>query len=422
MAARAPRTRALSPVAAALAAVLLLGPAATAGGGAREDVGVSADVRLLAAELERTHPNLFHDLSRQEWQRAVERLATSIDTLGDDERLIELMRVAALPGVRDGHTGLYPLLPHRRRLHLLPIQLYDFRDGLHVVASPRDRRLVGKRVVAIGGVPVERVVAEVSPLIGRDNDWSRRARVPEFVLVTEVLHGLGLVFDAGSQRLSFGDGTEAVLAPVDAAEWAGEFGRGPLPRRPRPTYLSRAERDWWTASLDDGRIVHAAYTSTQSYPAFVARLRRLTARPAFRRLILDLRLNGGGNNTQYGELLALARSPRVNRRGRFVVLAGRHTFSAAGNLAADLDRSTLAIFVGEPTGGAPNQYGDATLVRLPQTGWAVRVATVYHEFGTPRDRRLAIPADLRVEPTAADFLAGRDPVLEAARRLPLNPR
>jgi hypothetical protein len=383
---------------------------------------MSADVRFLARELVRLHPSLFHDLPRREWTTAVDGLASAIGGLGPDERLVELMRLAALPGARDGHTGLYPLLPHRRPLHLLPLQLYDFRTGLHVVASLGEQGLVGKRVVAIGGVPVGRIVEAVEPLIGRDNDSSRRARMPEFVLVTEVLHGLGLVPDAGPQQVAFADGTEVTAAPVTAAEWSGSLLRRPLPRRPAPSYLARSDRDWWTAALEGGRVVHAAYNSTQAYPAFVARVRRLVAKPAFRRLILDLRLNGGGDNTQYGELLGLLRTPRVDRRGRLVVLAGRHTFSAAGNLAADIDRSTRAIFVGEPTGGAPNQYGDATLVTLPESGWSVRVATVFHEFADPDDARLAIAPDVPVEPAAADLLTGRDPALQAALRLGLNPR
>jgi hypothetical protein len=55
---------------------------------------------------------------------------------------------------------------------------------------------------------------------------------------------------------------------------------------------------------------------------------------------------------------------------------------------------------------------------LERTGLTVHVATVYWEFGPPRDRRQETPVDARVEPTAADFFAGRDPVLERALALP----
>jgi C-terminal processing protease CtpA/Prc len=104
----------------------------------------------------------------------------------------------------------------------------------------------------------------------------------------------------------------------------------------------------------------------------------------------------------------------VNRRGKLFLLIGRATFSAAGNFAADVDRSTRATLVGEPTGGGVNQYGDSETFNLPSTGWHVYVATEYVTRGKPDDKRLAVAPDVAVAPTSADFFAGRDPVLERA--------
>jgi hypothetical protein len=77
------------------------------------------------------------------------------------------------------------------------------------------------------------------------------------------------------------------------------------------------------------------------------------------------------------------------------------------------------LFVGEPSGAAPNQYGDPVPVELPAVGWTVQIAGVYWEKSTPDDRRVAIEPGVRVDLTSADFFAGRDPVLRAAlRRVP----
>ncbi len=108
--------------------------------------------------------------------------------------------------------------------------------------------------------------------------------------------------------------------------------------------------------------------------------------------------------------------PVIQRK--LVVLTGRSTFSAAGNFVADVDRGTSARIVGEPAGGAPSQWGDSTAIALERAGITVHVATSYWEFGPPGDTRLETPVDVRVEPTAADFFAGRDPVLARALALP----
>jgi C-terminal processing protease CtpA/Prc len=135
-----------------------------------------------------------------------------------------------------------------------------------------------------------------------------------------------------------------------------------------------------------------------------------------RRVVVDVRANGGGDNTSYNPLLNVLASPQVNRRGRLYLLVGRATFSAAGNFAADVDRYTKALLVGEPTGGGVNQYGDATSVTLPGTGWSVRIATEYTQRGEPGDRRLAVEPDIRVDLRSADYFAKRDPVLARALR------
>ena len=67
-----------------------------------------------------------------------------------------------LLGERDGHSGIFPLdSSHRRVLHLFPLYLYKFSDGLFVVSAPgqrgagrlegaRDRRHPGGRARAAG--------------------------------------------------------------------------------------------------------------------------------------------------------------------------------------------------------------------------------------------------------------------------------
>ena len=134
-------------------------------------------------------------------------------------------------------------------------------------------------------------------------------------------------------------------------------------------------------------------------------------------MIVDVRLNGGGDNTTYGSLTSLFGSPAVNRRGKLYLLVGRATFSAAANFAAEIDRDTRAIVVGEPTGGGVETYGDTFPVLLPTVGWTVHIAARYHERKKgPNDRRLAVEPDVRVDLTSKHYFAGKDPVLERALR------
>jgi C-terminal processing protease CtpA/Prc len=132
---------------------------------------------------------------------------------------------------------------------------------------------------------------------------------------------------------------------------------------------------------------------------------------------VDVRLNGGGDNRTYWPLTTLLSSRAVNRPGRLYLLAGRATFSAAANFAAEVERSTRAIVVGEPTGGGVETYGDTVAFGLPWLGLTAHVASRYHERKrNARDHRLAVEPDVEVDLTSAAYFAGRDPVLERALR------
>lgn len=179
--------------------------------------GADDDVRLLAAELERIHPDPYHATPRAELAAAADALAGRAEELSRDELLVELMRLTALLGERDGHSGLWPLDPgHGEPFHLLPVRLYDFADGLHVVAQVGGDDLVGSRVVAIAGRPVEEVARLVEPLVPHDNAWSLRARVPHWVTVAEVLRGLGVAGD-GAIELGVERGGSARTVTLEPA-------------------------------------------------------------------------------------------------------------------------------------------------------------------------------------------------------------
>jgi len=398
---------------------------------ARPSAGFSAaaDVRDLGDSIEQIHPAPFRSISRQRFEAEVDDLAGRAPRISRDELLVGVLRIIASLGPRNGHTGLFPGDPTNvRPLHLYPIRLYRFADGVFVVDA-EDKGLVGRRLVAVDGTPAERVFELVEPLVPHDNAWNTRGMAPHYVLTAEVLHGLGVVDTAGAADFTLessgGARAEVTLTPVPGPQYASEFadplhGHYPsvLPSAPRPLYLANGGKALWVTTLAGGRAVYVGFNAVSApAPAMLRRIRGLALAPRTRRVVVDLRLNGGGDNTTYGPLVDLFASKPVNRRGKLYLLIGRATFSAAANFAAEIDRDTRAVFVGEPTGGGVETYGDTVPVLLPSLGWYVYVASRYHERKRgPNDHRLAVAPDVRVELTSAQYFVGEDPVLERALR------
>ena len=84
--------------------------------------------------------------------------------------------------------------------------------------------------------------------------------------------------------------------------------------------------------------------------------------------------------------------------------------------AAQLERYTPAVFVGEPTGSSPNFVGETNFVELPYSKVRVSLSNLYWQNSNAQDRRTWIPPRIPVAPTFASYMAGRDPALDAALR------
>jgi Peptidase family S41 len=408
-----------------LAAALAVGAGATQRANPAP-TSAADDVRTLMQRIREIHPNPFHATREAAFQKAADDLAARAPTLSPDQLLVDLMRFTNLLGERDGHSGIFPLdSAHRRALHVFPLYLYKFSDGLFVVAAPGHGSLVGSKLLAIDGLSAEALEQQVRPLVPRDNEATRTDRFMSFMLTAEVLHGLGLRGGTGPALFTLqkpGAAAIAVtLAPVTAARYLRLMEPAfpgfvyALPRRPAPLYLRRRGQDHYVTTVAGGRAVFVGYNFTVGSTDTEARqVLRLAKRKKVRRVVVDVRLNPGGDNHTYVDLLRALRSKWVNRRGRLVVLISRSTFSAAENFITELERKTRAVFIGETSGGSPNLYGDAAGVELPTAGLNVEVAGRYWQKSFAADTRVAIEPKVTVPLSSRAFFRGKDPVLAAA--------
>lgn len=395
------------------------------------------DLEFLAREAPAQHPDFFHSLSRESWERELDALSRALPEMAPHEVVVELARIVAAVG--DGHTRLtLPLAPgvdffrgHSETppprdpallLRQLPIRLGLFEDGLFVTAvEPRNRQLYSARVVRIGGLSAEDATAAVAPTIQRDNEMGVRLRLPERLVLPEVLHARG-VTDSPDRAVFTVERTDGAEVPVtlDAVPAGESVGWAEIPQLgPGSRHLRHPERKFWLDSLPD---FHALYVrlgecsneDDETLRELAERVLEATRGERVRRVILDLRGNPGGDNSLNRPLLhALIRSEKLREPGRLFVLIDRGTFSAALMLTVDLERHTPAVFVGEPTGGKPNHFGDSRKLELPRSGLTVRISSLEWQYSSPRDDRPWVPPHLPVAVTSEDFFRGADPELAA---------
>lgn len=387
-----------------------------------------AEIATFQAFAESTHPRGPVAAADPDWRSRWQALALESGRLSDGAYFHRLRR--ALGWFRDGHTtvlpfefvgGVPPQLADGPFRLTLPMRLRVFDDGAWVVAAGGDAStLLGSRLSTIGRMSVSELMRALVVDWPGNDAWAHRWSAGALVSPA-VLQALGAI-DAPEQPISFEAAVidrqpvSHVLTPLEKnTQQLQEIERLPTPRE---VWAKKVGSGNYMRDIGDG----VAYLSLDDmddvdgkpFEVLTREVFAQLARAETRRLIVDLRRNGGGNN-YFGEALrkGIGRS-RCNQPGSLYVLIGPQTFSAAQNLANRLERETFAIFVGEPTGGAPNHYGDAQVQAGPATGITAIVSSLPWFDSYPQDQRPWILPDLPAPDTSEDWRSGRDRALETA--------
>ena len=377
------------------------------------------DLRYFAAELPKRHKNLYHATTREQFERAVAELDAAIPSLQAHQIIVRMQQLAATVG--DGHTGVH-LPPYFKRY---PLALYWFGNELRVIAAAEEyQKALGARVVKIGAMGIDEVQTRVRsclPSAENENEWYVLGTSPAFIVMAEVLHALGVVSELERAAFTFADeqGKQFTLeiSPVEVPIVGGVPALRLLPAaKVQPLYRQKPGERFWFTYLPDWQTVYVSFRGLKSgYQALAEDGRKLfqfiDSNPT-KRLVIDLRQNGGGDFFVGRKHLIqpLKKYPALNQRGSLFVIIGRATFSAAMVNAIDFRKETNATLVGEPIGERPNSYSENDEMTLPNSRLVVSYSTRYYKF-LDEDLPAVLP-DKRIDPNWADFQAGRDPVME----------
>ena len=393
------------------------------------------DLQLMAREMERTHKNLYHTVSREQFASAIAALDERIPKLERHEVIVEMAKIVAAVG--DGHTNIYPTRDARIGFRTLPVALTFFGDDLYVRAAHESQSsLVGARVLRIGEKDVREAYELVKQMIGRDNEQGARYWAPYLLAMPEVLHAFRitrtldevpvvLMADRGEQKVSL-----RAFGPVEimSGDIVTQFNRrtGWVDVR---ELSGKADPPWLRGAADEfhleriGPLLYVQInavvnTPEESLAQFAARLHEeiATARPD--KVVIDLRLNRGGNGMLITPLIrTLIQSGRIDSPDRLFAIIGPATFSAAQKLADALEEYTNATFVGEPSGSRGNAFGDSRKIVLPNSGMTVRASIYYWQDWHPQDKRDAIIPELSAPLTFDAYRDNIDPAMEAISRI-----
>lgn len=414
--------------------------AAAAGGGARAaDLALPglrrAEVQALRRFCEATHPEGARAALSADWRARADDLADKADAMDLSRYAVEMGRL--IGWFKDGHTALIIYEFDRGAFGLrLPVKTDAFHDGLYVTAAKDEAAaLLGARITRLAGTPIEIVMQRFADAWPKANPaWAHRW-APLLLRTPGLLQGLGLVSGPDDapilvEGLIGGGSTPVAVALLPRT--GAQVGRIDLGRTrsaleayaatqafgPQPDATEDGRNFVWR--MPGGAALYVCLDRvgdddfSKPWAVFEREVFAALDDLGPGRLVIDLRRNGGGDNTLPEPLRHRIGRSHYNRPGGIYVLTSPQTFSAAQNLATRLERETYARFVGEPTGLSPNHCGDSAPFESKLTGLPIYVSTLRWQDMPPQDQRPWIAPDLFAPRLFSDWRSGHDAALEAA--------
>jgi tetratricopeptide (TPR) repeat protein len=282
----------------------------------------------------------------------------------------------------------------------------------------------------VAGVPVDEALAAIRPVVPVENEQYFKAFGINYLGTPEVLHAQGVTPEL-REKITFtlekeGESFDITFAPVELDEYPLQYSLLPeddtwidaRDNATTPLWLKHLDRIYYYEYLPESKTVYVRQSqiqddSTQAIPAFYEEVFQFVEDHEVDRFVLDVRLNGGGNNYKNKPVVTGIIRSKIDQPGKLFVILGRRTYSACQNLVNELHSYTNAIFIGEPTSENINFYGDSRRVELPNSKLAPRLSYAWWQDKPQWENGPWLPPHLAVDMSFADYQNNVDPCMDA---------
>ncbi len=390
----------------------------------------SMDIDYLGKELPNKHFNFFTKGTDKEFNAGLENIKKNKDSLSDFAIAIKLQQLIASFGDSHTHLNLDRFLEKDKTL---PFIGNWFSDGFYALqTTPEYSDILGKQIVSINGVPFSTIADSLSTLITMDNPSMLKKYLPKFIMSLQILKNFKFTKEDDIELGIKNKNGEIEKKLIKPSELTRQNRKQIIPDQIPLCYLNERSlfnetyqekeslyyiqyNKCWSKEMElqYGKAENAEKLPT--FASFEEKIFRTLTYESVKKIVFDIRLNGGGSSPQGTELIEkLAAHLRKNPDIKLYVIIGRNTFSSAILNAMDFKRLTNAIFIGEETSGKPNHFGQVQNFKLPNSGIAVTYSTKY--FKRTDDESNSLKPDVLFETSYSDFLNGIDPAYEWVKK------
>ncbi|HSE40210.1 MAG TPA: hypothetical protein VLH08_05545 [Acidobacteriota bacterium] len=429
-------------------AILFLSLVSSIYGSDQDSKGRLADLEFAKREYVQKAP-AFTGEARTKAETLIEQLKEQVNSMSDAQFVFALARIA---GLADNAHDMFDLgdgawSPNLR----LPVRMIWFPDQLIIArASPEQADILGARVVSVEGLTPSQLMDQLRPIQG-GIDTYRRWQLNWIFHTPESLYALGMAKapDRLHLRLKLQSGKTInriiIALPKNdvppsrhpsrywiPAPWPGEAEKGwrvAIDPSKAPLYLQDSDAWFRMKPLPEMDALYIQFRSNMDEEGakiapFVASVNQAVSTHPPRNVIVDLRFDTGGDNTQNRDLMNV-----IARKipGRIYLLVGNYTFSAGIASAAALahDGGRKVTIVGSEIADRMHWWSEHQApICLPASKVCFQINSGYWDLvhgckNNPKcfgdQFNLNVPSlepQLQAPLLSTDWLANRDPGMQ----------
>ena len=389
------------------------------------------DLRFIQNTIHKDYSFLFVKTTKQDFDHQVEALYNDIPNLDPHEIKVGITRLIA--SFKYGHTGVF-YSQESIDFHSLPFNLYEFKDDIYIEGVHKSyKKALGAKVLKINNMPIAEALEKIAPVVNAENSQYFKAYGINYLGTPEVLHAQkitqtlqnevtftleknGDVFTQSFTAMEDGEGVPTHRGFVHQDDnWLDARDQSTT-----PLYLKNLDKVYYSEYLAEEKAMYIRHSRIrdedgESTKDFYARVFDAVEQQDVEKLIIDVRLNGGGNNYLNKPIITgLIETENINKLGKLFVIIGKQTFSACQNLVNELDNYTNVIFVGEPTAENINFWGDNRPVTLPNSRIVISLSYLWWQDKPALENAKWMAPSIPVTMGFDEYASNQDPVLEAA--------
>ena len=395
------------------------------------------DIDYLIGRLEVQHPNVYANISKNEFLDTAEKLKKRIPDLSDQKVVFGIHELLAK--IKDMHTGIAPWQTEDSTAlsyyDMYPVFMYQFSDGIFVKGiSAKHKKILGCKVLKFGNLAADDTRDKLMNLINGDNYNGRltlcdlyfslvgaldycNVGITDKKLVLTLQNELSEQFEYSIEPMPFMEVLKLIITSRNGKNKKGFLELNDVSNHPLPLYLSKPGDAYWYQYIPEHKTMFVYLKEMQpksegDFDRFYKEVLEKFDEKGAEKLVLDVRNNGGGDHFEMPLLKGIIARPNLDKPDKLFVIIGRVTGSASQHFATQFDIYTNATFVGENTGGRPNHYGAQRMFTLPNSKLPVRTSQIYHQDTTEWEMADCTRPDFYIPLSSKNFRNNEDPVLE----------